>query len=143
LSRSQTLAIFDNIVELSTDIERAGITLYSVDPIGTTEGIRSFYWEEFQKPVTAPNKAQLANLSLQIFAVHSGGRVLMASNDVAGMIQQCVRQAGDFYRLTYVPPGEGDRPNAYHSIEIKVDQPHFKASALAGYYAHPQLSSQK
>jgi VWFA-related protein len=143
LSRNQTLAIFDTIVELSTDLERAGITLYSVDPIGTTEGMRSFYWEEFQKPVTAPNNAQLADLSLQVFAVHSGGRVLMGSNDIAGLIQQCVRQASEFYRLTYEPPAAADRPNEYHSIAIKLDQPHLKASTLAGYYAYPQKSSQK
>lgn len=144
ISHKQALDIFNTIVKLSADLERAGVTLYSVDPLGTTQGIGSeFYWEQFTKPITAPNQVQLGNLALQVFAVHSGGRVLLANNDVAALIEQAVRNAGESYRLTYEAPEPGDKPNEFHAIEIKLDQPHLKAYTINGYYARPQQINPK
>lgn len=143
MSRKDTLSLFNTIVEISTDLARSGVTLYSVDPLGTTDGIRSLYYEDFLKPITAPNQLRIGNLALQVIAVHSGGRAMTASNDVAGLVERCVRDAGDAYRLTYEMPPSGDKANEYHSIEIKLDQPHLKAQTLAGYYARPQSISEQ
>lgn len=130
--------IFHTAVALSTELRQARITLYAVDPLGTADAgkFRTFYYEEFLKGVTAPNKAQFGNLALQVLAYQSGGRVLNSSNDIAAEIESCVRDANAYYVLSYEPPS-ADGPNDYHTIEVKLDQPQLKAQTRTGYYGQP------
>jgi hypothetical protein len=79
---------------------------------------------------------QIGNLALQVLAYQSGGRVLNASNDVAGEIAQSVGDASAFYVLTFDPVA-GKGPNEYHALDIKIDKPGLTAHTRAGYYAQP------
>lgn len=131
--------IFDTAVATSTELRKARITLYAVDPLGTGDAgsIRLFYYEQFLKGITGPKQAQFGNLGLQVLATHSGGRVLNASNDVTAEIERCVRDANAYYVLSFEPrPADG--PNEYHSIEVKLSQPGLKAQTQSGYYAQPE-----
>ncbi len=78
LTAKDEQGIFNTIVATLTQLRQSRITLYSVDPLGTEDsaGFRTFYYQQFLKGVTAPGKAQFGNLALQVFASHSGGRVL-------------------------------------------------------------------
>jgi VWFA-related protein len=131
--------IFSSIVGLSDSLRRARITLYSIDPLGTQDagGFRTSYYEGFVKGVKKPSQVQIADVSLQVLATQTGGRVLISNNDIAGQIASAIADANAFYVLTFDGlPGDG--PNEYHSLEIKLDKPGLKALTRTGYYAQPQ-----
>lgn len=138
LSGKQQEGIFESVVALSARLRQARIALYAVDPLGTADAgrIRTFYYEQFLKGVRSPGQAQFADLALQVLAVQSGGRVLNSNNDIAAELRNCLRDANSYYVLSYAAPG-ADGPNEYHEIEVKLDQPQWKAQARTGYYAQP------
>jgi VWFA-related protein len=129
---------FTSIVDFSTQLRLADVTLYSVDPLGLADaaGVRISYYEEFLKGVTKPDRSQAANLSLQVLAVQSGGRVLNSSNDLTHEIAECVADAEAFYVLSF-ESARADHPNEYHAIDVKVEKPGAKSRARTGYYAQP------
>jgi len=135
LSEKNQQSIFNTIVGLSDSLRKARMILYSIDPLGTGDGLlRTSYWQEFAKGVKKPGQVQIGNLALQVLADQSGGLVLNSSNDVAGELERCVADANAFYQLTFnTQPGDG--PNDYHSIEIKADRPKLTVRTRSGYYA--------
>ncbi len=140
LTNKDKQGIFDTIVSLSTRLREAGVTLYAVDTLGPTENpSREFYYEAFLKGVRSPRDAQFGNLSLEVLAAQSGGRVLNAGNDVADKIQTCVRDAAAYYVLTFAAPA-ADSPNEYHAIAVKIDRPKLKVPTQAGYYPTANVS---
>lgn len=138
LSDKDQKKLFANIVSLSDSLQRAQITLYSIDPLGTQDagGFRTSYYLEFVKGVKKPRQVQLGDLSLQVIATQSGGRVLISNNDVAGEIASVVADTNNYYVLTFEAL-RGDGPDEYHSLEIKLDKPGLKALTRTGYYAQP------
>jgi VWFA-related protein len=138
LSDKDQRRIFENIVALSDSLRRARITLYSIDPLGTSDsgGFRTLYYQEFLKGVKKPSQVQIGDLGLQVIATQSGGRVQVSNNDVASEIASAVADANAFYVLTFEGL-VGDGPNEYHSLEIKLDKPGLKALTRTGYYAQP------
>jgi VWFA-related protein len=127
--------IFTDIVDISTRLRQARITLYSVNPLGAGEStLRTFYYESFLKGVTKPSQVSIGNLGLQVIAVQSGGLALNSSNDVAAMLQQCVADADAWYEITF-EPAVAEQPDEYHHLEIRVDKPGLVARTRQGYYA--------
>jgi len=131
---------FNTIVSLSTALRQGQTTVYSVDPLGTWDAgsMRTFLWQSFEKPVKKPGQAQPGDLALQVFATHSGGRVLFASNDLAGEIAQCMADTRAWYALTF-DPQRTDTADAWHSVEVKVDKPGLTVRTSNGYYAQPAM----
>jgi VWFA-related protein len=137
ISAKEQDQIFSDIVSMSTGLRQIDLTLYNINPIGVSESLeRADYYEAFLKGVSKPNQVQFGNLGLQVLAVHSGGLALESNSDVAGMIQKCLTDSKSWYRID-VDPLPADKPNEYHHIEIKVDQPGFVARTRDGYYANP------
>jgi VWFA-related protein len=138
LSSQDQRKLFGEIVNLSNALRNSGITIYSVDPLGTADAVqgRTIYYEEFLKGVKKPQQVQYGNIALQVLAVQTGGRVFNSENDIVAEIAGAMAEANDFYVLTY-EGAPGDGPNDYHSIEVKVDQPGLKAHTRTGYYAQP------
>jgi VWFA-related protein len=138
ISPQQQRNLFGTVVGVSSLLRQAGVTIYSVDPVGPADAAssRNFLWENFTKPVTRPNKSDPGNLALQVFAIHSGGIVLSGSNDISGEIVKCAGDASAWYSLTF-DPQKADAPNAWHDVEVKVDQPGLKIRTNNGYYAQP------
>ncbi len=138
LSPKQQRQIFRSIVNISDELRQARITLYDVDPLGTSDagGFRTMYYKEFLKGVTRPSQVQDGNLALQVLAAQSGGLVLNSSNDVAGEITKCTQDAQNYYVLTMdaATATDGDQ---YHGIEIKLDKPGLTARTRTAYYAQP------
>ena len=138
LTEKEQLGLFNSVVAVSTALRQARITLYNVDPLGTSDagGFRTFFYKEFLKGVSKPSQVQVGNLALQVMAEQSGGLVLNSSNDVAEEIARCAQEAGAYYVLSIDAPLTDTR-NIYHSIEVRVDRPGLTARTRMGYYAQP------
>jgi VWFA-related protein len=138
LTHRDAQQLFNSIASASTLLRQARITLYGVDPLGLADagGIRITYYEEFLKGVTSPSRAVPADLSLQVLAVQSGGRVVNSSNDLTAEVTNCAADADAFYVLSFnaIP---ADQENEYHALEVKVDRPGIKVRTRTGYYAQP------
>ena len=137
LDAKQESQLFSMIVRLSTQMREAGVTLYNVNPIGAGEGVgRSNYYEDFLKGVSKPSQVAIGDLSLQVLAVHSGGLALYGSNDLTGMLKQCVADGEAYYELSFAPP-RADHRDEYHHLEVQVAKPGLTARTWDGYYLQP------
>lgn len=137
LDSKQQVQIFSDIVNLSTQLQRAGVTVYNVNPLGATEGLlRASNYKNFLKGVSKPNQVLLGNLGLQVFASQSGGLVLESNNDVASLLQQCISDIAPYYEISFAAPA-AERPDEYHHVEITLGKPGLTARTRQGYYAQP------
>ena len=129
--------IFGDAIFLSTQLRQNNISFYDINPIGVAEPMYTAnYYQTFLKGIAKPDDAQFASLSPQVLSVQSGGLTLNSSNDLAGMIQGCLRDADSWYRIAFDPlPSE--KPNEYHHVEIRVDRPGVVVRTRDGYYANP------
>jgi VWFA-related protein len=135
LDSKEQQQIFANIISISTELRQARITLYSIDPLGTADiGMRTFYYKTFTKGVTKPSEVFAGDLGLQVLAAQSGGLVLNSGNDIAALLQEAIRDAGNYYEISFNPPPP-DKPNEYHHIEIKLAKPGLTARTRDGYYS--------
>jgi VWFA-related protein len=133
LDGKQQQRLFAGIVDTSTQLRETRITLYNINPLGANENsLRTFYYEQFIKGVTKPQQVNVANLSLQVLAVQTGGLVLNSNNDISAMLEQAFRDAGAWYEISFQPAAS--EPNEYHKIEIQVDKPGLIARTRQGYY---------
>jgi hypothetical protein len=123
LDSKQQQQIFTDIVNISNRLAQARVTLYDVNPIGASEStFRGSYYEEFLKGVTKPGQVNLGNLALQVLSVQSGGRVFDFNNDLPGLLQKCFSDVAPYYEISFVP-ATAERPDEYHSLEVKVSKP--------------------
>jgi VWFA-related protein len=137
LDFKQEQHIFATIVELSTQLRQGNITLYSIDPLGATEGVgRTSYYETFLKGVSKVSQVQMGDLALQVLAAQTGGLVLNSSNDVSSLLEQCMEDATAYYEVSFDPP-VGQHRDEYHSLEIRLNSPGLTARTRTGYYAQP------
>jgi VWFA-related protein len=127
---------FNAITELTNGLREADMTLYSLDPfqLGRTD---PFYYQNYLKPVPNQNKAEFADLGLQVLAAHSGGLVQVTGMDILGELNTAMRDAEGCYRLTFEAP-PADRRNEYHELHVQVDRPGAQVRTTAGYYANVQ-----
>ena len=137
LSSKEQQGLFGEIVQLSTQMRLANVTLYNVNPLGAGEGpLRANYYESYLKGIAKPSQVDIGDLALQVLSIQTGGLVLLGSNDTAGMIQQAEDDAAPYYELSFAA-APGEHPNEYHSIDIKMAQPGESARTRTGYYAQP------
>jgi VWFA-related protein len=138
LSSTDQRNLFNEIVTISESLRKADMTIYSVDPLRTSDavGFQTTYYENFTKGVKKPSQVQFGDVALQAIAVQSGGRVLNSSNDVAGEIASCAADANNYYVLKFqAAPADG--PSEYHTLDVKIGKPGLKAITRNGYYAQP------
>lgn len=126
------------VVGLSMGLVENRVTLDAVDPLGGVDGadLLATRWRGYLKPVKTASDAYWADLALQVLATNSGGRVLYASNDAAAELAQCAEDASDFYAIRF-RRATSDKPDVWHSLEVKVDRPGMLVRTNQGYYAHP------
>jgi VWFA-related protein len=137
-SRSES-QIFNSIVALTSGLRQARITLYSIDPLGQADvgGNQISDYKNFLKGVTSPSRVAIGHMSLQVLAVHSGGRVLNSTNDLAAAIAECTTDADTFYVLSFDAARAGQTFDEYHALGVAVDKPGITARTRTGYYAQP------
>lgn len=138
VSEHEQTQIFRTVVGFSNELRRSDVILYSIDPLGPSDAAsgRTFLWENFTKPITKPSKTDPGDLALQVLVQHSGGQVLLGSNDITGEIRKCAQDALAWYSLTFDPQhaAEGD---TWHNVEVKVDKAGVIVRTRNGYYAQP------
>jgi VWFA-related protein len=136
LDSKQQQQAFTDIVNFSTQLLQGRITLYSIDPLGTDESLyRESHYEEFLKGISKPSQIDMADLALPVVAMQSGGLALHASNDLAGLVQQCVAET-PYYEISFDPP-PAKQQDEYHHLEIRVAKSGLTARTREGYYAQP------
>jgi VWFA-related protein len=132
LSHEQQARIFTDVVNLSTQLREARVTLYALDPIGAGEPVA---YGEFLKGVGKAGQAAVGDLALQVLAIKSGGLSLNANN-LAEEMQWCVADLDAYYEISFpMPPSE--TRDSFHHLEIKLDKPGLTARTRDGYYAQP------
>jgi VWFA-related protein len=137
LDYKQQNQIFSSIVGLSTQLRRARITLYSVDPLGSSEGAgRTFYYQDFLKGVSKTSQVRVGDLGLQVLATQSGGMALNSSNDIVSLLQKCLEDTEAYYELSFAP-APADHRDEYHKLLVQVAKPGLTARTRTGYYAQP------
>jgi VWFA-related protein len=126
--------MFNEVVDLSTTLRQARMTVYSVS-LGEME-LGTYLYESYLKGVRTPDKVNPANLALKVLAVQTGGRAVPPNNDLVGQIESCVQDAGAFYTISFNPP-TADKPNEYHDLKVEIDKPGLTARTETGYYNQP------
>lgn len=134
---SQRNWVFNVLTQITDEIQRAHVSIYSVYPfdLGRTN---PFFYRVYLKPVRRPDQGEYPDLALQVLAHHSGGRAIIMGRDVCGQINTAMLDAGSYYELTFETT-PGGKPNEYHDLDVKVDQAGALARTDAGYYANIQL----
>ena len=138
LSGKEQQSLFRSVVDVSNQFQQAQVTLYSIDPLGLNDAgsLHTTYYEAYLKGVRKPSDAQPADLSLQVLATHSGGRVIYGNNDITKQIAHAVSDAMSSYLITtQLPPS--DQPGTYHDLDLKVETPGLTAHTTTGYYSRP------
>lgn len=130
--------LFNDVVGLSTELERARITLYNIDPLGVSDSgnFHTFLYEDYLKGVPSYKKINPANLTLQVLAMHTGGRVVNGGNDISSEIAACLDDTSAFYEIT-IPRSPADAADTLHTLQVKVPDTNLKVRTLFGYYAQP------
>jgi VWFA-related protein len=126
----------DLIVATTTNLRKAQVTIEAVEPQGSAHLDSRLMWNPNVKPVRKWDHAEPADVTLQVLAIQSGGQVMHSSNDIAGEIAQCIGDATSWYTLTFAQ--QPDKPNTWHDLQVRVNQPGAVVRAGNGYYAQPQ-----
>jgi VWFA-related protein len=140
LASKDQQSIFSTIVIASTQMRLGHITMYNVETRGLDDSSLFPYYQQYLNGIKTSGDALPADLSLQVLAVQTGGLVLNKSNNlpsaIADEIAKGAQDARSFYVLSF-QVSAAERPNEYHSIEVKVDKPKLIARTRTGYYAQP------
>ena len=129
--------VFKNIVNMSTQLRQARISLYGIDPVGTGDSLEHMSsYEPFLKGVGKASQAEFGNMELEVLSHQTGGLVISSTNNVTNLLQQCVNDNTAYYELTFAAPAAA-HPDEYHSVEIKLANPRLASRTSQGYYAQP------
>ena len=128
---------FDSIVETSTALREARITMYSVSPVLVIQnGPNPMLYKNFLNPARTAHDAEAGDLGLKVLVTQTGGRIMGPDNDVVAQINQCIEDANAFYRIGFDPP-IAKHPDEYHDLKVVVDKPGTTARTNTGYYDEP------
>jgi VWFA-related protein len=135
-SKPELQSYFKMIVQLSTRLREARITVYNVM---LRAGPVNYRYQEFLKGVKTAGKANSADLGLHVLAVQSGGRDLGTNGDLPGQIDHCIQDASAFYTLSFDPP-RAEYADEYHDLKLLVDNPKLIVRSNTGYYNQPEAT---
>jgi VWFA-related protein len=128
--------LFQTIVNFSTQMRRAGVTLNTIDPINASESVfAKTYYLDFVKGVKKYTQVEQGDLTLQALSIQSGGQVVI-SNDAPLAMEKCLNDLQEYYEIT-IPEGPAEGPNMYHHLEVKVKETGLSVQMREGYYAQP------
>jgi VWFA-related protein len=127
---------FDWIVDLTTSLRTAHITLYSVAPLNLMPEMaqNAFLYKTYLKGVENPKQADSQYLALQVLATHSGGQVLSKSGNLSAQLARCIADANSYYEISFEASGT-DQSRGYHAIAVKTNLAKAEVRTLTSYYA--------
>jgi VWFA-related protein len=129
---------FDTVVELSTQLRKARMVLYSVAPSDSSVGSGSsnILYRDFLKGVQSARQVTTGNLALKVLVTQTGGEIMGSSNDLAGQFGRCISDANAFYTISFDPP-LAEHADEYHSINLQVSHAGLTVRTNASYYNEP------
>ncbi|WP_109487649.1 VWA domain-containing protein [Occallatibacter savannae] len=128
---------FDSIVELSTALREARVTMYSVSPVLVIQnGPNPMLYKRFLNPVRTAHDAEAGDLGLKVLVTQTGGKIMGPDNDMVAQINRCIDDANAFYRISFDPPA-AEQPDEYHDLKIAVAKPGTTVRTNTGYYDQP------
>jgi VWFA-related protein len=129
---------FEWLVDLTTSLRKAHITLYSVTPLNLMPETaqNAFLYESYLKGIESPQQADSQNLALQVLATHSGGQVLSQSGNLSAQLARCIADANSYYELSF-EASDTDQVLAYHALDVKANLAGAAVRTLTSYYALP------
>lgn len=125
---------FASIVELSTWLRQAQISVYSV-AAGIPDRSARLH-EGFLKGARTEEQVNPSMLALKVLAIQSGGRILGPDNDMASQLESCIHDADSFYTITFNPP-RADHANELHDLKVVINKPGLQVLTNTGYYNQP------
>jgi VWFA-related protein len=132
-SRKDQQDTFDMIVDTSARLQRARLTLDTINPISN---IVDPFYKTFLKGAADPKHSDYGFLMLQVLATQSGGQVMAGNIELPALIDRCLADASTYYMLTFNPP-PAVHPDEYHELSVEIAKPGLKARTRTGYYAQP------
>ena len=136
---------FTSLVELSTRIREARIVISQVtawaDPV-----FPNFDYTQYLAGVRTLSDLKKAedvppHFALPVLAIQSGGLVLDASQGTMRGIEHCVKDASEFYTVSFDPP-HAAHPDEYHDLELRIGAIRLSARTNTGYYNQPAFYDQ-
>jgi len=130
-------AFFDYLVDLSTSLREAQVTLSAV---GAQQIQRRA--EPRAQPVkasftpTTEDEASARSLALPVLAQLTGGRVMERGAPVSAAIAACIADAESSYVLSF-DSAPAAKPGEYHSLDVKVSKAGLTVRTTPAYYAEP------
>jgi VWFA-related protein len=131
--------LFGTICWFSTLLREAHLALYSFSVGEPETDLRANLYRAYLAGVTS-HRASMMNLNRKVLALQSGGRVIDAGVDIVDEIENCVRETGRFYRITF-DPFAAEHPDEYHDLKVEVDEPGLNARTSTGFYDQPYYST--
>lgn len=117
----------DDVMIAFEALQRANVNVYPFDPSGlTTDGIMTGRID-----------------TLRVFAEHTGGRAVVATNAPEDHVPQVFIENGSYYLLGIRATDDGDR-DRFRKLAVKVNRPDVEVRTRPGYYvARPAKASAK
>jgi VWFA-related protein len=136
MTRKNNEDLFAYEAALTTALQAARITLYSVDPGGTdcNTCTQNSHFKAYLKGPASAGDVDHNDLMLQALATKTGGNVLWGKNNVASMIDECLKDAQGYYVITYPAP-TAPRDITFHEVRVQVNKPGAQVRTRWGYFA--------
>ncbi|SDF06776.1 VWA domain-containing protein [Terriglobus roseus] len=126
------LGYFDSVVALTNALRAAQITVYNVGyPHASGSGYKGFLAD-----VTSEHQATAGNLSLQVFAIHTGGAV-MDHGSLGDQIRSGLADATPYYSVAFDAQA-AHTLHEHHAIRVTVSgRPDISVSTDSAFYDEP------
>ena len=130
---------YNSIRQLSDEMLRARVAVYTVDPRGAPINLISL---DFTDHGSGAGGAQLSairstgfeDLALERFARETGGRSFWGRNDINAEIARAMSEGATYYTLSYYPSNH-NFDGRFRRITVKVNRAGVKLRTRAGYFA--------
>lgn len=147
--------LFDAIRRLSTQLLKARISIYSVDPRGVEgqfalsgrkAGLRdgasnNLQFAAYLQALSSAQEVGFGNLAIQTLATQTGGHAFYGRNDVDREIATSLRDGNTYYTLAYAPANH-NFDGKFRKIAVSVvGRPDLKVQTRDGYYAMPDTAA--
>jgi VWFA-related protein len=133
--------LFDDIRELSDELLRARMTIYTVDPRGVGMGQSSKYGAAPRNSdpvasITRDKHVAFSDLALTALSGETGGHSFYGHENVDAEIASSIAEGENYYTLSYYP-ADHNFNGSFRRIKVNIDKPALVAHTRDGYYALP------
>lgn len=137
LDAKQTRQLFNMVVQTSTVLREADITVYSINPLGVAGfSVQSGFYREFVRGVPYADRSLPGNMGLQVISEQTGGRVVNSTNDLTTALTSCAADAESYYILSFEAP-KPDHADELHTVAVTTDKSGVTVRTRNSYYDEP------